>query len=173
MKRIATIMMLIAAIMVGATSVDAKTTKRSTKAKTSQTAKKSSSGVILKIKEIGGDISLMKDGKIRYNNKNINGEFTENNGAYFVISGSGEDIETSFIYGNSSYLLVSNEFITGIYDNAKAYDFYGYVRVHGLKKSVSFNPSNKTITVNTDRGSRTISLSELQNSVTPRSVVWY
>ena len=135
MKRLATILMLIAAILVGGMTLDAKTTKVKAKAKTTQSSKKSS------VK------SFCKFWTDAYESLTI---YKKANGEFFVKSG-----RVAIIRNNSAYLI---EYVpavahgTGLIGVIYGNKFYEIANTmcddenYGDIGNGYFNPSNMTLT---------------------------
>ena len=137
MKKLATILMLVAAIMLGGMTIDAKTTKKKGKARTTQTSKKSSAKLFCKFRhDHYGSLTVYKKANGNYFVKEDTGSFHAvfSNGAYlidyspYVAHGSGL---IGVIYGNKFY-----EIANTMYDPEN----YGDI------ERGSFNPSNMTLT---------------------------
>lgn len=109
MKNFATILMLVAVLFVGGMNLDAKTTKKKSKARTSQTSKKSSSKLAFEFYDGEEYIKVYKksNGEYTTNVKHTDVDVTPINGAYileFVIWNAGGGAGyMGIIYGDKYY----------------------------------------------------------------------
>lgn len=172
MKKTITLIMLVAAILIGGASVDAKTTKKKSKAKTT-TSKKSSkpAGAIALVNlSNGGKLYLMNNGNVKVSpaSWDQDGYYVKSNGAYIMNWGSGTygDNKISVVYGNTMYDVIVTD-----YDNNEFWSYY-WDHDSNLAQCASFDSGSQTVTLKTTDGSKRISLSSVSSS-DRRSVTWY
>ena len=109
MKKIITIALLVVTLLVGGMTMDAKTTKKKPKARTSQTSKKSSSKLAFEFNDGDGYVKVYKksNGKYITNDKYTSVDVTPINGAYiieFVIWNAGGGAGyMGILYGDKFY----------------------------------------------------------------------
>ena len=171
MKKLVTILMLVAFFFIGGTTVDAKTTKKA-KAKTSSTQKSSKPSGALAMVNIqnGGKLYLMNNGKVKVtpSSWDSDGKYVKSNGAYIMNWGTGTygDNKISVIYGNTMYTVI----ITDYDDN----DFWDYYWDHNfnLAAAASFDANSQTVILNTTNGSKRIKLSSVSSDYR-KSVTWF
>lgn len=163
MKKLLTILMLVVATLVGGMTVEAKTTKRASKAKTTQT--KQSVNVMGKVKVDHTTYNIMKNGTIinpaDRSSKEYPGWWKESDGAYILCDNYASH-GASFlgvIYNGTFYMIDRSMEMQWVYFDGKPY--------------VSFNASNKTVTYRLpDDSTKTVSLSQV-SSQDKSKVTWY
>lgn len=160
MKKIITICLLVVTLLAGGMTMEAKTTKKKAKAKTTRTTKsKIPAGAFAMIK-IWGDqkLYLTKNGKVEDTNGWWSGEVIENNDAYILVIEHDIDGNAGMlgvIYNNTFYIVINNSF--------DPLDFWEYYWDHpyDFNNCVSFDPDSQTVTYRTIYGSKTESLSSV------------
>lgn len=171
MKKVITICFLVATLLSGGMTIDAKTTKKS-KAKTSSSKKSSRPAGAIAFVSIqnGGKLYLMKNGDVKIipASWDRDGEYTKENGAYIFTWGSGVhgDNQLSVIYGNTMYQIIDS-----YYDDEGFWDYLGG-NGWNLDESVGFNASTQTLIYDTTSGTKSVRLSNIPSS-DRRSVTWY
>lgn len=163
--------MLVAAILVGGMTTEAKTTKKKSKAKTSSSKSSRPAGAIAFVSiHNGGKLYLMKNGDVKIipSSWDMDGEYTKENGAYIFTWGSGSygDNQLSVIYGNTMYQIIDSWY--------GCEGFWEYLSDNGwnLNESVGFNASTQTLIYETMSGTKSVRLSSIPSS-DRRSVTWY
>lgn len=163
MKKLLTILMLVAVVLVGGMTAEAKTTKRASKAKTTQT--KRSPNVMGKVKVDDMTYNIMKNGTIvnpanRWS-KEWPGWWKESDGAY-ILCDNYASYGLSFlgvIYNGTFYMIDESMEMQWVFYDGKPY--------------VSFNASSKTVTYRLpDDSTKTVSLSQV-SSQDKSKVTWY
>ena len=167
MKKLATIVMLAVAMVAGGASADAKTVAKKSKARTTQTARKSSksAGTVATVSRGGEKLVLTSGGKVNlYLGSDLipdrGGKYVQQNGAYILNWGDGNygDNHIGVIEGNTMYEVVPSYYQ---YD-----DFWSYLwdNVSGnLNAAVTVNPNNRTVTLKTTNGTKTVRLDEVNS----------
>lgn len=171
MKKLATLLMLAAIILVGGMSMEAKTTKKKT-SKTSTTKKTSKPSGALALVNLsnGGKLYLMNNGKVKVTpaSWDSDGKYVESNGAYIMNWGTGSygDNKISVIFGNTMYTVINSDYEDG--------DFWNYYwdNNFNLSKSVSFDASSKAVILKTNGGSYRVNLSNVSSDYR-KNVTWY
>ena len=171
MKRIFTILMLVAVVLVGGMTMDAKTTKK-TKVRTSSIKKSSKPSGALAMVTLynGGKLYLMNNGivKVKPSNWDSDGIYVKSNGAYIMNWGSGTygDNKISVIYGNTMYIVIPTDYEDD--------DFWNYYWDHNnnLAQAASFDTNSQTVILNTTNGSNRIKLSSVSSN-DRYSVTWF
>lgn len=163
MKKVIALCFLLIALLVGGLTVEAKSTKKKSKVKTTKTTKSRIPNGAFAMFKIWQDqkLYLTQDGKVKCDNKWWAGEFIESNDAYILLIE--HDIYSNagmvgVIYNNTFYIVINNSYYP--------LDFWEYYwdHPHDLQDCVSFNPESKTITYKTNYGSKSESLSSVPAS---------
>lgn len=163
MKKVIIICLLVVTLLVGGMTIDAKTTKRASKAKTTQT--KQSPNVMGKVKVDNMTYNIMKNVTIvnpaDRRSKMQPGWWKESNGAYVLCDNFASHGESflGVIYNGTFYMINRYPEMQWVYFDGKPY--------------VSFNASNKTVTYRLpDDSTKTVSLSQV-SSQDKSKVTWY
>ena len=163
MKNVITICLLVVVILVGGMTVEAKTTKRASKATTTQT--KRSPNIMGKVKVDCMTYNIMKNGTIvnptDWRSKEEPGWWKQSDGAY-ILCDNYDSHGASFlgvIYNGTFYMIDMYPEIQWVFYEGKPY--------------VSFNASNKIVTYRLpDDSTKTVSLSQV-SSQDKSKVTWY
>ena len=164
MKRLVTILMLVAAILIGGTAtVDAKTTKKKTR--TTQTA---SSGVVAKFTYNGDSWGIKNNGDVVYklNGKYCeSGKYVKDNSGYILIFGYGDVPQNlGIIYKDTLYYIGFTGEIGNV-DTHDEIDFYFASNLYSdrncIKNVITFNPATESIRFKSKQGWRELSLSSV------------
>lgn len=167
MKKIISISILVLTLLVSCMTIEAKPGKKNSR-KTSQ----STSTKLAMFKNVyKNDIYLMKDGTVKLSDKNA-GKWYKTDGSNYIVNidmGDGiEGVDIYFIVNNSAYHICSGDIILG--NDKASYSVYSYANAHGWNKTVSYNSSNRTLTIKSDNGTYTLSLSKFGS---PQKITWY
>ena len=162
MKKLATVLMLVVAILVGGIAAEAKAPRKSSKG--------SSSAKMAKVE----NVVLMKNGKIKYGNDIVGAWEKISGDAYIANFNTGEGIDdavTDVIIGDKYYQLCSGDMIAGdLMDHTNAYRLYDYVGNRPWKDAVSYDPAKRQLTVTTTDGTYRLPLSQMGAG---KKVTWY
>ena len=136
MKKAITILMLIAAIMVGAATADAKTTKKKSKAKTSS--------AIGYFYDEGNKCTLLSNGRVQCSYRGTSGKYQKRDGGKYYW------IEISNDSGAYYYLLTGSD--AYLIDSGSA----------GMISDFSYDPATRNVKITEVDGERIYSLAQLQ-----------
>lgn len=164
MKKTLAILMLIAAIMVGAAVADAKTKRKSKGSSTKQ-----SSSIFAKFTYNGDSWGLKKDGNVVYKAGNgkywEGGKYVENNSGYILVFGYGDiPQDLGIIYKDTLYYLGYTGEIGNV-DTSDEINFYFASNLYSdrncIKNVITFNPSSESIRFKSKQGWKELSLSSV------------
>lgn len=163
MKKALTILMLIALILVGGATADAKTKKKS-----KASGAKQSSGLIAKFTYNGDSWGLKKDGNVTHkiNGKDWeSGKYVKDNSGYILVYGYGDNPQlVGIIYKDTLYYVGTTSEIGNVNTGNTIADYFAsnlYDDHNCIKKVITFNPATESIKFKGNQGWRELNLSSV------------